>query len=146
MKKRLMKLLTRSVPLSLVLVLILCATALAATVLVLIFSDMNIIPGEQAAEVYLDPEATIPVPSVHWGDIQRGSHQEFIFYVKNTGVEDINASMGISANVSSFMEYSFTPASVHLSAGEVGQVTFSADILPTAPLGSKNWNYEVSTP
>lgn len=146
MKKRALKLLTSSVPISVVLILIFSTVVLAATVLVLIFSDMNIVPGEQAAEVFLDPEATIPVPAVHWGDIQRGSHQEFIFYVKNTGVEDIDASMDISDNVSSFMSYSFTPASIHLAAGEVGQITFSADILPTAPLGSQSWNYEVATP
>jgi hypothetical protein len=146
MNKKLLKAIPRSALISVVLVLLLSTIALAATILVLIFSDMNIVPGEQAAEVFLDENATIPVPAVHWGDIPRGSHQEFNFYVKNTGVEDIDATMGISGNVSSFMTYSFTPASVHLAAGEVGQITFSADILPTATLGAKNWNYQVTTP
>ena len=146
MKKKLLKLIPQSALLSAVLILLVCTVALAATVLVLINSDMNIVPGEVSAGAYLDPEATIEVTAVHWGDTPRGTHQQFTFYVKNTGVEEIEATMSISGNVSDFMTYSFAPPSANLSAGEVGEFLFEADILPEADLGSKNWNYEVTTP
>jgi hypothetical protein len=126
--------------------LICTVIALAAVVLFVILADMNIVPGEQAAEVFLDEECTIPVPAVHWGDIERGTHQQLDLYVKNTGVEDIDVSIIIPEDVSTVMTYSITPVSIPLAADEVGHFTFSADILPTAPLGAVSWNYQGETP
>lgn len=136
----------RSLMLALVGVVVMSTVALAIVTLILIPSDMNIVPGEVAAEAFLDPECTIPIPAVHWGDIGRGTHQQFDFYIKNTGVEPITASMTIPEDVSSFMTYTFTPASIPLNAGEVGHFVFTADVLPTAPLGLQSWNYRVDTP
>lgn len=144
--KRILKTAPRSALMATVLILLLCTVALAATVLVIINSDMNIVPGEVSAGAYLDPDTTVEITAVHWGDIARGTHQEFVFYIKNTGVEDIEASMSISGNVSDIMTYSFTPSSAKLSAGEVATFTFEADILPTAALGSRSWDFQVSTP
>ena len=144
--KKAVKVVMKSAFLSTVCVLLFTTAVLAAAILISIPSDINIVPGEVTAEVFLDPEATIPVTAVHWGDVGRGTHQQFVFYVKNTGVEDIAASMSIPEDVSAFMTYSFTPASVALCSGEVGQITFEADILPTAVLGIKNWTYQVGTP
>lgn len=143
--KKAVKVVMKSAFLSTVCVLLFTTVVLAAAILISIPSDINIVTGEVTAEVFLDPEATIPVTAVHWGDVGRGTHQQFVFYVKNTGVEDIDASMSIPEDVSAFMTYSFTP-SVALSSGEVGQITFEADILPTAALGVRNWNFELSTP
>lgn len=146
MKKFFLKVLPTSITMAIIWILVACTIVLAATVLVLVNWDMNIVPGETTAQVFIDPAATIPAPAIHWGDIGRGSHQQFIFYVKNTGVEPINASMTIPENVSAYMTYSFTPASRPLSAGQIGQFTLNIDILPAAPLGPINGNYKVDTP
>jgi hypothetical protein len=136
----------RSLTLALVATLVLAVVALAAVVLFIVVWDMTIVPGEQAAEVFLDEECTIPVPSVHWGSIQRGTQQQLDLYVKNTGVEPIDASINVPEDVSAYMTWDITPATITLNAGEVGHFTLVANILPTAPLGAVSGTYQGETP
>lgn len=127
-------------------VIIIAVIALAAIVLFTIPGDITIIPGPTAAEVFLDPECTTPVSTIHWGQAERGTHLQFGFYIKNTGVEPIDVSITIAGDVSDYMTYSFTPASLPLNAGEVGLITWEADILATAPLATISWEYLGGTP
>ena len=141
-----LRIVTRSFLLALAGILAFAGVAMALVVLFSVPADINITPGSTDAELFLDPAATIPVPAVHWGDVQRGSHIQLDLYLKNTGVEPITATLTIPEDMSLIMTYSFTPASIPLNAGEVGHFLFEADILPTAPLGLQNYSYEGNTP
>ena len=104
-------------------------------------------PAQPEAEVFYDPECTVPVHTVHWGEeVERGQGLEFVFYVKNTGTEPIDAGITIPDDVSAIMSYTFTPASLPLTANQTGNITLSIDILPDAPLGYYESSYDGYTP
>lgn len=145
LRKRLL-LLPASTLLAAVAVFALAAAALAVTLLFIILADMTIIPGPQEAEVYADPECTIPFPTLHWGDVQHGQDLQVDFYVKNTGVEPITANLSIQEDMSAIWTYTFTPQTFPLNPGDVEHVVFEAYILPTAPLGYVEYHYQGDTP
>ena len=128
-------------------VLLIISATLAAVVLFVIPNTMTIVSAPLEAEAFADLECTIPMPAIAWGNQEHGAHIQIIVYVKNTGVEPLTGVyMLIQEDVSAFMTYSFTPATLDLLAGEVGQFLFEADILPAAPLGAVSWTDQGMAP
>jgi len=128
-------------------VVLLVSAALAAVVLFLIPSTINIVAAPLEAEAFADPLATIPMPAISWGDQEHGAHIQIDIYVKNTGVEPLTGVyLVIQEDVSAFMTYSFTPATVDLLAGSIGHFLFEADIPVAAPLGPQSFTYAGMAP
>ena len=124
----------------LAIVLIVSATVAAVT-LFTIPNTINIVAAPLEAQPFADPAATIPMPAIGWGDQEHGAHIQIDIYVKNTGIEPLTGvNIAIQEDVSAYMTYSFTPATVDLLAGEVGHFLFEADILGAAPLGVQSWD------
>ena len=119
----------------------------AQVILFTIPNTMTIVSAPLEAEAFADLACTIPMPAIAWGNQEHGAHIQIDIFVKNTGVEPLTGVyMIIQEDVSAFMTYSFTPATLDLLAGEVGQFLFEADILPASLLGPVNWTDQGMAP
>lgn len=146
-KKRVISVSLVSLVALIVAVVMIISATLAAVVLFVIPATINIVAAPLEAEAFADLECTIPMPAIAWGNQEHGAHLQIDIYVKNTGVEPLTGIyMVIQEDVSAFMTYSFTPATVDLLAGEVGHFLFEADILPAAPLGPQSFTYAGEAP
>lgn len=146
-KKRVVSLSLISLVAVIVAIVLIISATLAVVTLFVIPATINIIVAPLEAEAFADPDCTIPMPAISWGDQEHGAHIQIDIYVKNTGVEPLTGVyLVVQEDVSAFMVYSFTPATVDLASGEVGHFLFEADILPAAPLGPQSFTYAGMAP
>lgn len=127
--------------------LLLVSIALAAVVVLFEYDwYATIVPGEQAGELYLDEACTIPAAPFYWDNLPRGTYHYLELYVKNSGVEPIDAYIYVPTDVSAYIIWTITPASIPLNAGEVGHFTVEAYVPPTATLGDVQGKYRGEAP
>ena len=52
--------------------------------------DFTVVIGVQDVKMYIDPECTTLVTSIHFGEVARGNTKTFTMYAKNIGDETVN--------------------------------------------------------
>ena len=93
--------------------------------------DMTINPNtsEPAFTMYVDPEATLPLTGVHFGQVESGQHLDFEIYVKNTGEATGMAGVRVPVDTSTWLDWTVTPSPQSINPGDVVMFLWEADVI-----------------
>ena len=117
---------------------ILVGGVLALSTLQSIPNTMTIIesPPVFALQAYIDSEATTPINTIIWGEVEQGSTVDLTFYVKNEGDATFDLSVELGGDISSWGSVTYTPnLSTDFAPGDIAAINMLININPDAPLG-----------
>lgn len=107
-------------------------------------AEITVVEGLKSVQTYVEPECVNPMNNIIWSAIPRGTSIDFDVYVRNEGLEPVDVAIQSTGDTSWGTVTITPPATTLIATGEVAHFVCDISVLASAPLGTYDFNLEVS--
>lgn len=125
-------------------VLVPTAVVLADTFSKTVTNTMTISASNPSLKVYSDPECTVEITSIDWGNIKQGKTEVVNIYLKNEGDYDFTTIATTNNFPAAAGTLTFTGSGQPLAIGAVSTLGITATVSRSAPVGATPFNVNIN--